>query len=219
MKRLLLGTAILLVVAIPAAADNITLTATADGVLVDTINSGGLPTLDVSNVAFGGVFNNNSLTINSAGALAAPGKLDGNTIDVDAATGGNHTLVLDITATGLAGTASLQSFLSEFSVTGLTTGWSVMEQTFINGAPLASTPLITANSFSLDSNNPALETNPFSAEERFTITSDIAGQFNGGIDINASAVPGPVLGTGLPALFGIGLLWLGSTRRQRSWRI
>jgi hypothetical protein len=171
--------------------------------------------LDVSNVAFGTVFNNNSLTINSAGALAPPGVLDTNTINVDAATGGNHSLVIDIMASGLTGTTAARNFLSEFSVTGLTAGWMVTEQTFLNGTPLASTPVITANSSSLDVNTLALETNPFTAEVRYTINSDVAGQFNGGIDLNASPVPGPTLGAGIPGvIIGFGLFGFLATRRS-----
>jgi hypothetical protein len=199
-----------------ARADNITLNATADGVLVDTINSGGLPTLDISNIDFGAAFLLNSLTINSASALAVPAELNTNTLDIAANAVGNHQLILDVTAAGLTGTGTLQSFLSEFSVTGLTTGWNVMEQTFINGVLLAATPVVTTNSASADVTSFALETNPFSAEVRYTINSVGSGQFNGGIDI--SAVPGPILGAGLPgmitALFG--MLGLNRLRRKRS---
>ena len=216
MRRLLLaGAAAIFALASVAKADNITLTATADGTLVDTINSGGLPFLDVNNVDFGTAFLLNSLTLNSAGSLAKPAELNTNSLDVAAQATGNHQLILDVTASGLLGSGSLQNFLSEFSVTGLTTGWSVTEQTFINGTPEASFTTL-ANSASFDANTLALETNPFSAEVRYTINSVGVGQFNGGIDISAP-VPAPLIGAGLPGLLAAlgGMFGLNRFRRRR----
>jgi hypothetical protein len=215
MKRLLLGTIAALAVIGPAVADDITLRATADNVLVDTLDSGGLPFLDVSNTAFGSAFNLNSLTLNSRGSLTAPDELKTNTLDVQGIISGMHTLVLDIVASGLTGTGSLQSFLNEFSVTGLTSGWSVTEQTKINGVVQATTPAITANSASADVTTTALESNPFSAEAIYTISTNGLGSFNGGIDIQAVAVPSPILGAGIPGLIiGLGVLGFAASRRQ-----
>lgn len=213
MRNLLLAS--IAVVLLPAAAhaDDITLKASVDGVLVDTIDSGGLPTLNVTNVAFGPSFNLNTLTLNSQGALAAPDILDTNALDVDHNGGSAHALVLDITATGLTGTGVLQALLSEFSVTGLTPGWTIQEATKINGNPLSSTPVFTGNSASADVTAAALLTNPFTAEVIYTLTaSATAGQFNGGIDIKAAGAPGPVLGSSLPGmlatvLFGGFMYW------------
>lgn len=211
MRKLLLAGAMLL--AGPAMADNITLTATVDGTLIDTITSSD-GTLNPTNVSFGPDYNLNSLTIDSSTFLAPPGIIHTNTINVDQNVSGSHQLVLDIKADGLVGPGAITALLSEFSVTGLTGGWSAMEQTFINGNPLASTPLFTANSASADVGGSANLTNPFEAEVRYTINSDSVGQFNGGINIDA--VPGPVTGTGLPGtLAGLGMLGLAMVRRRR----
>ena len=216
MRKVLAGTALALVMGGVAYGDDITLTATVDGLLVDTINSGGLPTLDVNNVAFGSAFNLNSLTINSQGALAPPAILSTNTLDVDHNGGSAHVLVLDIISTGLTGPGALANLLSEFSVTGLTAGWTVQEQTFINGGLLASTPVFGGNNATTDSTNAANVTNPFTAEVKYTLdASATAGQFNGGIDLAfASGAPGPSLASGLPGIVMAGFLgWLWLRRR------
>jgi hypothetical protein len=191
-----------------AKADAIALTATVDGTLVASaasING----TLSIVNQQFG-VFNLNSLDINSATFLAAPDILKTNTLDVGQSITGNHQLIIDIKAAGLVGVTGLEALLSEFSVTGMTSGWSAQEQTFVNGSPLASTPVFTTNSAAADITAIANITNPFVAEVRYTINSVGSGAFNGGIDISVAAVPGPVVGAGLPgllSLIGFGGVW------------
>ena len=133
-----------LVLSTPAWADNIVLTATVDGIVVDTITSIN-GNLNVTNASFGPFFNLNTLTINSATFLAPPGILSTNTLDVNQSGTGDHTLVLDIQAQGLTGPSALADLLSEFSVTGLTSGWTGREQTFINGTALSDTGIFTAN--------------------------------------------------------------------------
>lgn len=212
MRRLLLASVALITLALPglARADDITVTATVNGILVDTIDSGGLPTLDISNTAFG-IFNLNSLTLNSEGSLAAPAILNTNVLTVDQHTGGANTLVLHIVASGLTGPGAIEDLLSEFSVTGLTPGWTVQEETSLNGSPLASTPIVSTNSASADVTTSGLVTNPFSADATYTIKSSGTGQFNGGIDINSVGAPGPAAASGLPGiaamLLGGWLLW------------
>ena len=57
---------------------------------------------------------------------------------------------------------------------------------------------------------------PFTAEAVYTITSDGVGRFNGGIDISTFAVPGPVVGAGLPGLLVgcVGFAFLARRRRN-----
>jgi hypothetical protein len=140
MKRLLLAAvAVSALTAGPALSDSISLTATCDGVACGSASSPD-GSLTVTNQSFG-TFNLNSLSINSETFLAPPGVLSSNTLDVDQTTLGNHTLVLDIVASGLSGPNALTAFLSSFSVSGQTAGWSVVESTTINGNLLATTPL------------------------------------------------------------------------------
>jgi hypothetical protein len=189
MKRILLATALAAALASPALADSITLTATCDGVACGGAASAD-GNLDVNNQAFG-IFNLNTLTINSQQFLAAPGVLSTNTLDVDQMMSGNHTLVLDITANGLAGPNALEAFLSTFSVSGQTAGWSIQAMTLINGNPLATSAVFTGVSDSGSSTDLAFASSLFSAEAIYTITSSGIGQVNGGIDISTAAVPEP----------------------------
>jgi hypothetical protein len=195
----------------PALADAINLTATVDGLAAGSASSPD-GSLTITNQAFG-VFNLNSLSINSETFLAPPGVLSSNTLDVDQSTTGSHTLVLDITATGLAGPNALENFLSSFSVSGQTAGWSVVERTTINGTTLATTPLFTGVSDSAFSTNPAFAGATFSADEHYTISSVGAGSFNGGIDIAVAAVPEPAT-WGMMLLGFVGLAF-AFRRRQR----
>lgn len=215
MKRtaMLLATVGSLALAAPALADSISLTATCDGVACGSASSPN-GTLDVNNQAFG-IFNLNTLSINSATFLVPPGVLSTNTLDVDQNTGGNHTLVLDIVASGLTGVGALENFLSSFSVSGQTAGWSIQESTFINGTLLAAAPTFTAVSDSFHSINSAFESNPFIASVVYTITSSGTGSVNGGIDISTSAVPEP--STWAMLLLGfVGLGWMFRSRRKVS---
>jgi hypothetical protein len=210
MKKLLLASVFALAVS-PALADAINLTATVDGVAAGSASSPD-GSLTVTNQSFG-AFNLNSLSINSQTFLSSPGVLSSNTLDVDQTTTGNHTLVLDIVATGLAGPNALQDFLSSFSVSGQTAGWSVVERTTINGALLATTPVFTGVSDSASSINGAFAGTTFTADEHYTIMSVGEGSFNGGIDIAVAAVPEPA--TWAMLLLGFAGLGFMFRRHQR----
>jgi hypothetical protein len=194
-----------------AYADAINLTATVDGVAAGSASSPD-GSLTVTNQSFG-AFNLNSLSINSQTFLAPPGVLSSNTLDVDQTTTGNHTLVLDIVATGLSGPNALENFLSSFSVSGQTAGWSVVERTTIEGVTLATTPVFTGVSDSASSINAAFAGTTFTADEHYTITSVGEGSFNGGIDISVSAVPEPST-WGMMLLGFVGLAFAFRNRRK-----
>jgi hypothetical protein len=194
----------------PAMADAINLTATVDGVAAGSASSPD-GSLTVTNQSFG-VFNLNSLSINSETFLAPPGVLSSNTLDVDQTALGNHTLQLDIIATGLAGPNALENFLSSFSVSGQTAGWSVVETTTINGVLLASTPVFTGVSDAASSLNAAFAGTTFTADEHYTISSVGEGSFNGGIDI-AVGVPEPAT-WGMLLLGFVGLAFAFRNRRR-----
>jgi hypothetical protein len=211
MKKLLLASVFALAVG-PALADSISLTATVDGGAPTVINSPD-GSLTVTNQSFG-VFNLNSLSINSETFLAPPGVLSSNTLDVDQSTTGTHTLALDIIASGLSGPNAVENFLSSFSVSGQTAGWSVIERTTINGNPLATTPLFTGVSDSAFSNNVAFAGTLFTADEHYLITSVGQGSFNGGIDI-AVGVPEPAT-WGMMLLGFVGLAFAFRSRRRMS---
>jgi hypothetical protein len=196
-----------------AVADTISFVATLDNTVVNTTNSAD-GTLNIPDVSFG-AFNLNTVTINSQSFLAAGELLATNMLDVAQTATGAHTLVLDITANGLTGPNALTPLESEFSVTGLTNGWTVQEKTTINGNPLSATPVFTGNSASTDLFASAFLGSTFSADAHYIITSSGAGSFNGGIDI--SAVPGPVLGSGVPGLAfaALGMMWFARYRQDK----
>jgi hypothetical protein len=213
MKKLLLATVGLAALALPASADSITATITDNGSLVNSTNSG-TGSLDIPSVTFG-TFQVNTVTADSHSILGGNSILDTNTIDIknlspDAIT---HQLVIDIVDTGITGFTGLQNFLSEFSVTNLTAGWTTQLQTFVNSNPLSDTGVLNAETTGIDMNAFASATNPLYAEVRYTINDvgGITGEFNGGIDISVAAVPGPVVGAGLPGFVAMlafgGWMW------------
>jgi hypothetical protein len=96
-------------------------------------------------------------------------------------------------------------------VSGLPSGWSIQEQTFIDNNPLADTGVFTGVSDSASAITSAALGNFFNAEVIYTIHSVGVGNLNGGIDISLAPVP-------LPAaiwLFGGGLAGLGAMLRRR----
>lgn len=209
MKALLLTTVAALAFSSAAMADTILATAKVDNVLVATNNSAS-GSLNVVNQSFGPVFTLNSLTVNSESVLAPPGVLSTNTFNVNSI-GGNHTLVLDIVALGLSGPNALTSLLSTFSVSGLPSGWSIQEQTFINNVLLSTTPVFTGVSDSASEIQSAFLGNLFNAEAIYTITSSGVGNLNGGVDISVAAVPEPATW----GMMLLGFLGLGAAFRKR----
>lgn len=210
MKAFLLASVGALALAVgPALADSITLTAKCDNVVCGLASSAN-GTLDVSDQAFG-IFNLNSLSINSQSFLAPPNILSTNTLDVDQNTSGNHTLVLDIVASGLSGPNALEALLSSFSVSGQSPGWTIQAQTLINGNPLASSLVFTGVSDSGSSINGAFVSSLFTAEAIYTITSSGIGSVNAGIDISVAAVPEPATW----GMMLLGFLGLGAAFRMK----
>lgn len=211
MKKFLLAGVFALAVG-PALADSITLTATCDGIACGAASSP-VGTLNINNQAFG-IFNLNTLSINSATFLVPPGVLSTNTLDVDQATAGNHTLVLDITANALSGPNALTAFLSTFSVSGQPAGWTIQAETLINGNQLALSNVFTGVSDSGSSTNLAFAGTLFSAEAIYTITSSGVGQVNAGIDISVAAVPEPATwGMMLLGFAGLGFAFRNKLRQ------
>jgi hypothetical protein len=210
MKKLLLAATTMLALSAPALAETIVATAKVDNVVV-AVQSSASGTLNVVNQSFGPVFNLNTLTIDSQSVLALPGILSTNTFNVNQLVGGTHDLVIDIVAAGLLGPNALTPLLSTFSVSGLPSGWSIQEQTFIDNNPLADTGVFTGVSDSASAITSAVLGNFFNAEVIYTIHSVGVGNLNGGIDISLAPVP-------LPAaiwLFGGGLGVLGLVGRRR----
>lgn len=217
MRKLLLASALALA-AVPALADNITATVTDNGAVVNVTNSV-TGSLDIPSVTFG-TFQVNTVTADSHSVLGGGSILDTNTIDIKNLTADpiTHQLKIAIVDTSITGFSGLQNFLSEFSITNLTGGWTAQLQTYLNGSLLSDTGLLVAETTGIDMNAFANATNPLTAEVLYTIndTGGIVGEFNGGIDISAAAaVPGPVVGAGIPGLVTAALAMLVLRRRRQ----
>jgi hypothetical protein len=214
MRKLLLATTALLALTGAARADLITVSASVDGGPTFTANSLGLPTLSLSGVVLPDfTFNQGDFT--SRGLLApAGGILTSNTINIQSGTG-THALTLDVLATGLSGPNSLQNILNSFSVSGQSPGWSVVETTFINGVQQSTTGTFTGVSDNASAFTSAFLGTTFTAEERYVITSNGAGDFNGGIVMSVAAVPEPATwAMMILGFFGIGSLAMAKRRRE-----
>jgi hypothetical protein len=216
MKKLLLATAMLLP-ALPSYADVMSITFSETGFAPLTFTTP--PGVDAISVPLGTPYG--SFILNGVDAIAsplapAPDEISTNTINVSA-TGAPAPLKIDIKASSVADLAALAApFDSFFSVTGITTGWTVTGQTLIDGLPLANTPTITAN-FAVHLPGTADTTGLDTYEVIYTIdTNGVAGSINGGIDI--AAVPGPIVGAGMPGLLGVLGMGLLAWRRKRNLR-
>jgi hypothetical protein len=134
----------------------------------------------------------NSLTIQTS---VAPDVLRTRMLNINQTAGGSHQLIIHIGAQGLSGPNALTNWLSTFSVNQLTTGWSVQEQTFINGVLLADTGVLDAASVSAFTGAAAVG-GLFNADVTYIINSVGIGNFLGGIDVSVAdiavaAVPEP----------------------------
>ena len=211
--RAALPAAMLLIAASSSAvADSMVITLSETGFVNKVFSA---PGADSLSVPLGTPFGNyNSNGIDAIAAPLAPGtdELSTNTINVSSA-GSATALTIDIVASNVSDIAKAAVALdSFFSVTGITSGWTVTGETLVNGVMLSGSGLLVANS-ALTKVGTANLTGIDSFEAIYTIASNgIAGALNGGIDI--TAVPGPVIGGGLPGLV-FGFLGLGILSRRK----
>jgi hypothetical protein len=224
MKKLLLASALAFA---PASAHAVTIyLGVGDQGSVVTLASGE-GTASVSGAVVGG------FTINLSGTGSPPSTppvsgdvLLGGNIDVRASGGGSVNIWISSTGnTSPIDTSPIgsESFLSSFTQNLLTAGWTVEALT---GAAQSNTAFSTQNILSrtiFTTSDPpdvmgfgyAFVTRaPYSLTELWKITAPSAGETNNTTDI---AVPGPIVGAGLPGLVTmlLGLFGLNRYRRKR----
>jgi hypothetical protein len=191
------------------------MSANADTISISVTDSGGGSAIFspvtsffiTGNYFIGGTFNANNITATSRPTLPSPGLLDTNTINIaGAGTATSRTVTIDVHDVGVV-PLGINAITSAFDSVGLTPGWTLMEQTFVNGVLQAS-----ATFTGTGGQGPVLTLADFGPgplimlDAVFTISTGspggpgLAGNVNAGIDINLSSVPGPIAGAGLPGL-------------------
>jgi hypothetical protein len=216
MKKLLLATAALVAMTVASTAGTITFMVQEDNGPTTTLNTG-QDSATIGPFAVGD-FNLGSLSGSTDPFLTLPFLLQANQIDVGSTTTVAHTLHLTVLGVGLTAPTGLSTLASGFDVTGISTGWTAAISTDINGTTVGSHTFFgpLSNGTDQDFLNFTLPS-VFTASIHFDISNGgVAGEANTGAALGAVAVPGPIVGAGIPgilAAFGMGG-WAWRRRKQ-----
>jgi hypothetical protein len=212
MKKLLLATLALAAMTTAAWTQTVNLRLTQDGTLTqDFLGAPGQTTFTAGPVQFGDFLISN-ITGSTVGSTIAPVLVSGSTLDIQNTATGPHTLDVWITGNGLTSPNGLTEVFSGFANSVLSAGWATNLQslfsatdqmftgTVIDSALFAGTPFPSGQS-ATRSSLVDLGAGPYSLTAHFLIQTDGPGQSNSTITI--AAVPGPIVGAGLPGLLGM----------------
>lgn len=212
MHKLLLTTAFLAVMNTPGAAELLTVTITDDGALVDTVSSAtgaiSWTTSDTNFVDISG---------DASGSPLLPfADLSSTALNVRDTAGGTHTLVIDITQTGVSGNGPTESSFTANNLIGAA-NIDTTEETLANGSMLATHnfPVGTV------SGHFGPVSVPFGAissdEHTYTLTFTGAGSSNDTIQLNTNAPVAtiPETSTWAMLMIGFGFLAWGALSRRK----
>jgi hypothetical protein len=215
MRKTLIGLTALFLSSAAAMAGTITFQLQEDAGPTTTINTG-QDAATLGPLTFGD-FNIASLSGATNPFLSLPFLLQGNDIEVSGGGTGDHVLHLTVLGVGLTAPTGLTTLVSGFDVTGITAGWTAALSTDINGTTVGSHTFLGPLSNGTDQDTFGFTLpGTFTASIHFDIDNGgVIGEANTGAAL--AAVPGPIVGAGIPGLLA-GLSFLGLGRRFRRKR-
>jgi hypothetical protein len=166
-----------------------------------------------------GTFTVNLITASGNPDLPPPGILNSNALNTSSTTAG--TLVVYVTSQGNTLTPGSWLFSTGFTENLFQTGWSVTQETYFDAGnglfaltTLLGTATFSGTGLAVDSAAQSVNVGagPFSVTHVYTIAASGAGQALSTISL---AVPGPIVGAGLPGLLIACAALVALARRRR----
>lgn len=223
-NALLIGTAFALVLPLASAKADLLTTEVFDGAtLIDTVTSAsGSLNLSTTDANFSTI----SATVVGVPQIANP-DLSSVTLNVQSATAGTHTLTIDVFQTGVSAAAGTTLLSSGTTNDLVGAPGPTVETTYFNGADTTLGTQLATHTFPAGDVSDAFGPTPnvlgsaLNADaQQYMVTFTAAGQSsNDTIQITeATAVPGPVVGSGVPGMVaaGLALVWFGRRRVLKS---